>query len=60
MMAPLIGMLIAAMASLLRCVCSSKLLNEVMPDGFEFVQPLVLTDDAASAEAPVVGTPLLG
>ena len=48
------------MASLLRCVCSSKLLNEEMPDGFEFVQPLVLTDDAASAEAPVVGTPLLG
>jgi hypothetical protein len=41
-------------------VCSSKLLNEVMPDGFDFVQPLELTDAAASAEAPVVGAPLLG
>ena len=48
------------MASLLRCVCSSKLLNEVRPDGFDFVQPLELTDAAASAEAPVVGAPLLG
>jgi len=43
-----------------KCVCSSKLLNEVMPDGFDFVQPLELTDAAASAEAPVVGAPLLG
>ena len=58
MIAPLIGML---MASLLRYVCSSKLLKELMPDGFDFVQPLELTAAAAaSAETPVVGAPLLG
>ena len=47
------------MASLLRCVCSPKLLNELITDGFDFVQPLELTDAAASAETPVVGAPLL-